>query len=235
MRKRILLAALCALPLAAQAADCPPLSVYEAAGVTTASVPLREAMQTLLAGTAWKAEVGEGAGNLRVTLRSVSGPLDMVVQRVVSQAGAASLHPVSSTADTSRCVVTVDVLRPQPQPVVAQPLPGEQALLPSLAREAVAGTLQARPVPTKLAAGKMLSQALEEYVYSQGWTLRWNIDADYVLDVDLPLPEGKGLIDTVTWVVKTYQAQGGMAGVVPRFAKANRVVVIEEMDVRGAY
>ena len=224
MRERMILAALLGLPLAAQAADCPPLSVYEAAGVTTPSVPLAEAMQTLLAGTAWKADVGEGASNLRVTLRAVSGPLDMVVQRVVSQAGAASLHPVSSTADTSRCVVTVDVRRPQAS---------ERSLLPSIEREAVAASPLARPVPTRLAAGKMLSKALEEYVYSQGWTLRWNIDADYMLDVDLPLPEGKPLIDTVTWVVKTYQAQGGMAGVVPRFAKSNRVVVIEEMDVRG--
>lgn len=83
-----------------------------------------------------------------------------------------------------------------------------------------------------LPAGTRLSVALEQYVTSKGWQLRWNIDEDYLLDVGVPIP-APDVIQGVTWIVSTYQSQGGMLGVVPRFAKSNRVVVIEKMDVRN--
>lgn len=94
----------------------------------------------------------------------------------------------------------------------------------------------AAPAPTVSAittipAGSRLSDALEVFINSRGWSLRWLIDEDYMLDADLPIP-GTDVIDAVTWVVQTYQRQGGMRGVVPRFARGNRVVAIEKMDVR---
>ena len=82
-----------------------------------------------------------------------------------------------------------------------------------------------------LSAGSRLSVALEQYLRQRGWELRWLIDEDYVLDVDFPVPATE-LIEGVTWVVHSYQSQGGMRGVVPRFARGNKVVVIEKMDVR---
>lgn len=85
-----------------------------------------------------------------------------------------------------------------------------------------------------LPAGTRLSVALDRFVRERGWDLRWQIDEDYVLDANLPIPTAD-LIESVTWVVHAYQSQGGMYGVVPRFARSNRVVVIEKMDVRDNY
>lgn len=102
-------------------------------------------------------------------------------------------------------------------------------VMPPTSRAVIQQPLAERP--DVLRAGTPLSEALKGYVERRGWQLRWLIDADYVLDVDLPIPSME-MIDGVTWVVRAYQAQGGMQGVVPRFAKGNNVVVIEQMDVR---
>lgn len=111
---------------------------------------------------------------------------------------------------------------------------------PARAQSAPVTTYQApavyqAPVPMNqgsvLQAGSRLSSSLEQFVRTHGWQLRWNIDEDYLLDVGIPLPAGD-VIQGVTYVINTYQSQGGMLGVVPRFAKSNRVVVIEKMDVR---
>lgn len=97
--------------------------------------------------------------------------------------------------------------------------------------------LQAAPPPpapvtvTTIPAGTRLSEALEVFVRSRGWSMRWLIDEDYMLDADLPVP-GNDVIDAVTWVIQTYQRQGGMRGVVPMFARGNQVVAIQKMDVR---
>lgn len=90
---------------------------------------------------------------------------------------------------------------------------------------------QTSGLSSALQPGQNLSEALERYVRDRGWSLRWNIGEDYALDASLPIPSSD-LIEGVTWVVNTYQSQGGMLGVVPRFARSNRVVVIEKMDVR---
>jgi len=87
------------------------------------------------------------------------------------------------------------------------------------------------PMSTGLPSGSRLSVALERFIRERGWDIRWNIDEDYVLDAQLPIPTSD-VIEAVTWVVHTYQSQGGMPGVVPRFARANKIVVIEKMDVR---
>ncbi len=94
-----------------------------------------------------------------------------------------------------------------------------------------ASSAQTSGLSSALQPGQNLSEALERYVRERGWSLRWNIGEDYVLDASLPIPS-TDLIESVTWVVNTYQSQGGMLGVVPRFARSNRVVVIEKMDVR---
>lgn len=217
MRRIALFAALlAAAPLPALADNCPALSVYEVSGVTAASVPLQEALGLLFAGTAWKPEVLGDASRVRVSFRNVSGPLDLVLGKVVAQASGASTQPLSSVADASRCAVAINAVRPTVASGIAlgTPIRAEMRYLP---------------------AGENLSDALAKYAERGGWSLRWNIDADYVLDVDLPMPKGADVIEGITWLVKTYQAQGGMSGVVPRFAKGNKVVVIEQMDVREQY
>lgn len=85
-----------------------------------------------------------------------------------------------------------------------------------------------------LRAGTLLSESLRRYVKTQGWNaLRWNIDHDYLIEDDIPL---HGDMQTaVTGLVRAYQAQGGLMGVTPRFAEANRVVVFEPVDMSGDF
>lgn len=79
-----------------------------------------------------------------------------------------------------------------------------------------------------LPRGVPLSHALESYVSSLGWTLRWNIHDDYVLDAPFPIPQGDDVIKGVTYVVRAYQSQGGLLGATPMFAMPNHVVVIQD-------
>lgn len=121
-----------------------------------------------------------------------------------------------------------------PMPTLMTPSARQSRALQPISRD-LAASLQhsALRKPFVLKAGKQLSAALQSYVQSRGWQLRWRIDADYMIDVDIPVP-ALDLIDGVTWVVRVYQSQDGMQGVVPRFARGNKVVVIEMMDVREA-
>ncbi len=85
-----------------------------------------------------------------------------------------------------------------------------------------------------LPEGEYLSDALRNYVKKQGWKdLRWNVDHDYRLDAPVAMV-GKGLVDAVTNLIITYQAQGGLQGVEPVFAKGNKIVVIRPMDMSAS-
>lgn len=216
--KKLAFALLLALPGTALA-SCPAMGAYTVTGVTAEKLTLPDALSLLFEGTAWKPEVTGEAADVRVTFRGVSGPLDQVFTKVIEQAGKASPSPMAALRDPARCVAAVSVRKPQSasSAVSVTELPPIE-----------------RPAPRDvLSAGTNLSAALEEYVNRRGWQLRWLIEEDYMLDVDLPL-KGGDFIEAVTNVVRTYQAQGGMEGVVPRFARGNNVVVIEKMDVREA-
>lgn len=206
-------------------AACPPMSAYEVTGVSATNVPMADALGLLFAGTPWKVDVQGDANGVRLSYRDVSGPMDRVLARAVSQAGGASGVPVAAVTDPQRCVVTVSAKVPPP-PSASQPgVPVALAAAPAPAPVV-------RPVERAVIhAGETLSEGLAKFAAKSGWTMRWNIDQDYVLDVDLTLPD-TDVIDAVTWVVRTYQQQGGLEGVVPRFAKGNKVVVIEDMNVR---
>lgn len=80
-------------------------------------------------------------------------------------------------------------------------------------------------------AGTSLSVAMAQLVRNRGWELRWNINEDYILDADFPVP-GLDVVDAVTYIVHAYQVQGGLLGVAPRVNTPNRVVTIEPMTVR---
>jgi hypothetical protein len=81
-------------------------------------------------------------------------------------------------------------------------------------------------------AGTMLSKGLADYVKRFGWSIRWNIKEDYLLDAPFPIPAG-GVTSGITYVMRAYQSQGGLLGNVPMFATPNRVVVIEPTSTRG--
>lgn len=100
------------------------------------------------------------------------------------------------------------------------------ALAPTVARIAAVPV----PKPYVLPKGKSLSSALAAYVAAHGWTLKWAIKNDYVLEAPFPIPAGKNLVGGVSYVVRAYQAQGGLMGDVPVFAMPNHVVVIRPMS-----
>ncbi|WP_019583732.1 TcpQ domain-containing protein [Thioalkalivibrio sp. ALE16] len=83
-----------------------------------------------------------------------------------------------------------------------------------------------------LRAGTMLSESLRRYVKAQGWnSLRWNVDHDYFIEDDIPMRGD--MQSAIMGLVRAYQDQGGLMGVSPRFAEANRVVVFESSDMSG--
>jgi len=124
----------------------------------------------------------------------------------------------------------VPTAAPTTVPPVPTAAPSAQRDLAEAGESTAVAPQQPKKITT-IPAGTRLSAAMEAFVKSHGWSIRWLIDEDYMLDADLPVP-GDDVIEGVTFVVQTYQKQGGMQGVVPLFAKGNQVVAIQKMDVR---
>lgn len=202
-------------------ASCPPLSAYRVTNVSADNLRIGAAMDMLVSGTTWSSSVAGTDDDVTVTFRGVSGPLDQVLSKVAEAAGQASTSAVSMVTDPTRCIATVTVTPPV---APAAPVAAADA-------EAPAAPIAPQHPSETLRAGGTLSEALGDYAQRKGWSLRWQLDDDYMLDVDVPIPP-MDLIDGVTYVVRAYQAQGGLIGVVPRFAQSNKVVVIEKMNVR---
>jgi len=192
---------------------CLPMGTYHITGISANELPVQQAIDILFTGTPWSVNIIGSLPPLTLSYSGVSGPLDQVLAQSIEQAGQSLSLPVVAVSDPTRCLVTIST----------------PSTAPAEERDGV--KLEELRYGGVLPAGEALSAALEQYAEQQGWTLRWNIDDDYLLDVDLPLP-AESIINTITWVVNTYQSQGGLAGVAPRFAQSNKVVVIEHMNVR---
>lgn len=243
IRTRILAltAALAATTAAAPAlANCPPLSVYRVGGVSLANGTLEQAVTMLLAGTAWKAETSPQAGSMRVTMQNVGGPTNKVLDAVLDNASN-DTWAVTSTQDTRACVVHVAATRIAPLPVTkAAPVPAAASMPTGAAKTygasntAVPTTLAAAPYPKvnpvpasyTLPAHTLLSKALAKYVAAKGWSLKWDIQDDYMLDAPFPIPGSDDVIAGVSYVVGAYKQQGGMLGATALFARPNHVVAI---------
>lgn len=222
MRAKLLAAGIILAVTSPAFANCPPMSAYNVSGLSIQNGGLDEVMSMMFTGTAWRVNATEEVKSVRLNLRGVSGPLDKVYRRVVDAATGLSSQAIVSIADVAGCEVSISVR----VPVAPTPRVIEDGGVDT--PEAIVADYQ----PHTLPAGSRLSEALNSYVATHEWQLRWLIEEDYVLDVDVPIPP-MDLVDGVTFVVNAYQAQGGMRGVVPRFARGNRVVVIESMDVRA--
>lgn len=221
---RMIAAVLSACISGTAAAACPPMSVYSVEGMDADNLPLSEAVNSLLIGTAWKAVVANDADTLRVTFRDVSGPLDKVLDMVTRQAQKASGVGLTIRRNAVECTVNID----RSMAVIAT---GSGAAVAATPEVAGARTipLETPVMPRKvdaLPAGKWLDAALVDYLRENGWQLRWNIDEHYMIDVALPMPSSD-VVKNVSWLVETYQLQNGMKGVRPRFT-SNNVVVIEK-------
>lgn len=251
MKKHMKTIAFSALALAISGpalASCPPLTAYRVQGVSAKNATPAEAIGLLLASTPWKADV-DAALSAPINLRSVSGPLDRVLERLVD--GLDATGQITMLQDSASCVIRVALRAPSPVPPAApvaaavpeastpdlplertQPMAERVIELDPFAETTGLGN-ESAPAPRShvLKAGMSLSEAMEEYVAERGWSIRWMLKEDYLLDADVPVPP-LDVIDGVTWVVTAYQQQGGLRGVTPRFATPNKVVVIEAMNVR---
>jgi hypothetical protein len=86
-----------------------------------------------------------------------------------------------------------------------------------------------KPDGDVLLSGDTLSSRLEKWLREHGWSLSWALDYDYFLEKDLPLM-GDTIDAKVEFILRAYQAQGGLTNARARIASANRVVVFEGVD-----
>lgn len=212
---------------------CPPMSAYDVSAVNASNLPLPEALGLLVDGTPWRVEVAGQANAIRVSYTNVAGSLDDVLGDVLGRAGKVSGAALAASRDPAHCTIRVAVRAPQPAPAP------ETAPVPAASGSDAAQVVASHPAipvppPAVLRAGELLSEGLSRIATERGWSMRWNIPQDYVVDVQIPLPNESDLIPLITWVIRAYQAQGALEGVVPRFARGNRVVSIEPMTVRDS-
>lgn len=209
---------------------CPPMSAYDVSAVNASNLPLPEALGLLVDGTPWHVEVAGQASAIRVTYSNVAGALDDVLDDVLGKAGKTSGAALAASRDPAHCTVRVAVRAPAPTAAsVASSASGSGEPQAVASHPAIPV-----PPPAVLRAGELLSEGLSRIATERGWSMRWNIPQDYVVDVQIPLPNESDLIPLITWVIRAYQAQGALEGVVPRFARGNRVVSIEPMTVRDS-
>lgn len=225
----IALAVAGALPATAAPPRCPDLENYDVSNISVRGGTLDRIVNRVLDGTAWKAEFKGPATDIRLSVIGVSGPMDLVLDRVIRRAGEAEVvESVSSVVDRATCTVTVSVTTKRPTPSVLVEAPAAEAFAAVTAAAAAAPLREPTPAERThvLPGGSKLSDALSKYVEAHGWTLRWRIEEDFLIDTDIPIPEGD-VVNGVLHVVRAYQAAGAMKTVRPRFAAPNKVVVIE--------
>lgn len=221
----LILAALAAAAASSVDARCPDLSRYSVSNITLRNGTLDVAVERMLRQTAWKAEFAGPATDIRLSLVGVGGPMNTVLEKVIKRAGESdAVESISSVIDRDTCTVRIEVVasRPTPSVLVEEAAP--------LVAEAIAQEAVRDPGPGErhhvLPGGMRLSEALSKYVETHGWSLRWRIADDFIIDTDIPVPPS-GVVEGVTNVIRAYQSAGAMSSVRPRFAGPNKVVVIE--------
>lgn len=229
MRNATIYAALLLAGLASSAhaapPSCPDMGRFDVSNISFRGGSLDIAVQRLLRGTPWRAEFDGPATDIRITMIGVGGPMDMILERMIERAGEApNVASASAVVDREGCVVRVSITthRPTPSVLVEAPAVAAQEAITAALDDPLGPGEQSHTLPS----GTKLSVALRSYVEAFGWTLRWRIEDDFLIDADIPIPEGD-VVDGVLHVIRAYQAAGAMRTVRPRFAEPNRVVVIE--------
>lgn len=112
------------------AADCPPLSRYQVAGLTLRGGSLDAAVKQVLDGSAWRAEFAGPVERVRLRMSGVSGDMDAVLKMIVETAARdTSVAGVSSTIDANSCLVRVVATAPAPHaPAPAAPAPASASI-----------------------------------------------------------------------------------------------------------
>lgn len=206
-------------------AACPALSVYDVSNIQVDNVPFGEAVSTLLDGTAWTSNVSDEANKVRVSFRNVSGPLDQVLDKLISQSRTTAGAQLGVLRDAANCTVSVSAKLTPERPTAIEP--AAKAVPPAAtgSNHDSSSALQPQDV---LQRGKPISEALSAFAQSKGWQVRWNVEDDFMVDVEIPVPRGYSVTQAVTWVIETYQMSGALRGVEPIF-HTNSVVSIQKM------
>lgn len=162
--------------------------------------------------------------------------------------------PVPSSAAPAATVSHTQAVTPTPSTPRMAPLPPRQVFasvsapatavtttpVPDVAPQSEPG-FQAHVAPSTssqvanetyvIPSGVLLSQGLTDYAKRFGWSVRWLVADDYRVDVPLPIPPGS-LASGVTYVVRTYQSQGGLLGDFPRLAEPNKTIVMQPVTAK---
>lgn len=134
----------------------------------------------------------------------------------------ASYHPLPTAATT-----------PPPAADAATARVATPAAPPAAVKVSSTSVLASTPVPLSsaqtgrqftIAAGEHLSAGLTQYARTFGWSMRWQLAKDYILDAPLPIP-AMSLKDGLRYVLQTYQSQGGLHGATFSLAEPNHIVV----------
>lgn len=159
---------------------------------------------------------------------------------------AAATFPLANTATAPRLAPQSRMTAPMTLPVPTTPVPppppgarpGEVTPFPnSVAATKTSDVFMASAAqsPTVTAAngagaafliptGTRLSDGLANYAKTFGWRLRWQLAKDYVLDAPLPIP-ALSLKDGLEYVLRAYQARGGLRGATFVLAEPNHIAV----------
>jgi hypothetical protein len=142
------------------------------------------------------------------------------VQPTTQGAPPPPFRPVASVASTmtARPAVEASDAPVKSLPPVAKPARDALASLPVAMPATAPGASYVIP------AGKRLSEGLDDYAKTFGWKLRWQLGRDYVLDAPLPIP-AMSLQAGLEYVLRAYQAQGGLMGASFVLAEPNHVAV----------
>lgn len=191
-------------------------------------MPLEDALPMVLPDT-WRVEYNQGVDRRReVTWEAIHEPWIDGLYIVLNNAGyAATVAWESRTVVVDKTVEDPDAR----QHVAQDDTPEDHGHAKSEAEPKTEA--EPEPVVPRLMPGEKLSDALNEYVRSQGWNgVRWRLDHDYRIQDSIPM-EGD-MIEAITRLMRAYQSQGGLLGAEPVFMRGNRMVVIQPMDMSAS-
>lgn len=154
---------------------------------------------------------------------AVTMPLDQPERVGLAASGS---NPFMS-APTSRHAAGASIRSAGVMPASRLPVASDVAAPPVAKAPVPKHELTPMPAPSKaytIPVGRRLSDGLADYAKTFGWQLRWQVSQDYVLDAPLPIPD-LSLKDGLKYVLRAYQAQGGLLNVAFVLAEPNRVAV----------
>lgn len=149
------------------AADCKALSAYKVSQTTFKDLPLREAVQTIVAGTPFQVVGDDG---MRISAANVSGSVDVVLNYLAFKTGASFMR--------ENC--TLHVKAPTPPSAMSVEVLGGKNVSDAVANTPVVATPPVAAVDSLktwrvLMTDKTLRATFERWAREDNWTLIWDV------------------------------------------------------------